>query len=117
MRPRSPRGACNPRSPRVPHAALSAVSAPRYPRTRTPARLARWQTASAHGRLGWDLWVRNRLLGMVYGAGRPRLERALAGNDGLLTAGCRHWAALPQPALPLAGAGARAAWRFATGAE
>ena len=67
---------------------------------RTPARLARWQTASAHGRLGWDLWVRNRLLGMVYGAGRPRLERALAGNDGLLTAGCRHWAALPQPALP-----------------
>lgn len=82
---------------------------------RDPARLTGWQSTAERGRLGWDLWVRNRLLGTVYGAGRPRVERALAHNEPLLAAGCRHWAGLPQPILPLAAAGARAAWRYATG--
>lgn len=83
---------------------------------RTPARLRGWQAAAGRGRLGWDLWVRNRLLGTVYGARRDRVERALADNEALLTAGCRHWAALRQPVLPLAAAGAEAAWRLAVGA-
>jgi len=79
-------------------------------------RLADWQSTAERGRLGWDLWVRNRLLGTVYGAGRGRMERALANNETLLAAGCRHWAGLPQPVLPLAAASAKAAWRLATGA-
>jgi len=81
---------------------------------RTPARLARWQRTADRGRLGWDLWVRNRLLAQLYGGGRPRAENALAGNDALLAAGCRHWAGLPQPAAALAAAGSRAAWRWVT---
>jgi flavin-dependent dehydrogenase len=79
-------------------------------------RLADWQSTAERGRLGWDLWVRNRLLGTVYGAGRGRMERALANNETLLAAGCRHWAGLPQPVLPLAAASAKAVWRLATGA-
>jgi flavin-dependent dehydrogenase len=82
----------------------------------TPARLAGWQARSTGNRLGWDLWVRNGLLRQVYGAGRGRVERALAGNEVLLTAGCRHWAALPQPPVEVGLAGARAAWRWMVGA-
>lgn len=76
-------------------------------------RLATWQTRSTRNRLGWDLWVRNAVLGQVYGSGRGRVEQALAGNESLLTAGCRHWAALPQPPVALAACALRGAWRWA----
>lgn len=80
-----------------------------------PEHLARWQARSSRSRLGWDLWVRNALLPQVYGAGRERVERALAGNETLLTAGCRHWAGLPQPPFEVAGGAALGAWRWVRG--
>jgi len=83
----------------------------------TPGHLSRWQTRSSRSRLGWDLWVRNALLAQVYGAGRERVERALAGNETLLTAGCRHWAGLPQPLPEVAGGAAVGAWRWIRGAS
>ena len=78
-------------------------------------RLQRWQHGFSRSRLGWDLTIRRQLLRATYGQDRLRIERALAGNDALLEAGCRHWAGTPQRSLALAGAGLRGLWGLARG--
>ncbi len=83
---------------------------------RGPVHLAGWQRVFSGSRLGRDLRVRAGLLGPVYSPRRALWERVLAGNDALLRAGCRHWAATPQPVGDVGAGLLRALGRLATGA-
>ena len=54
-----------------------------------------WADHLGASRLGRDLRIRARLLGLFYGTARPEVERFLLESPDTLFVGCRHFAAQP----------------------
>ena len=64
--------------------------------------LSSWTDVVRRSRLGVDLRVRTRGVGVFYGGLRPEVESLLLREPSAIRAGCRHFAAQPQRSTDLA---------------
>lgn len=83
---------------------------------RGDARVDRWNDVVRRSRLGRDLRIRELFVRQFYGKRRAHLEAVLVGDDSFMTAGCRHFGALPIKPLVVAMALGRLGMYFARGA-